>query len=206
VQVAAAAARLGEHVRGYPAPVTTPAQHHAAAASTLAARIAGTTDWDVPTPVKEWRARDVVQHLIDWFPGFIANGSDERLDDVDGADPGKAWQSRAAAVQAILDDPARAGSPYKSRMFGTLRLEDAIDRFYTPDIVMHTWDLARATGQDDTMPRDEVRGMFAGMSQMADSIRSSGQFGDQQPVDDDAPLQDRFIAFIGRDPGWRPAA
>ena len=30
------------------------------------------TDWDAPTPVPEWRARDVVGHLTTWLPGYLA--------------------------------------------------------------------------------------------------------------------------------------
>ena len=37
-------------------------------------------------------------------------------------------------------------------------------------------------------------------------IRASGQFGQQQPVPDDASVQERFLAFIGRDPRWAPPA
>ena len=44
--------------------------------------------------------------------------------------------------------------------------------------------------------------MLAGMQQMAPVIRASGQFGDQQPVADDASAQEKLIAFIGRDPHW----
>ena len=35
-------------------------------------------------------------------------------------------------------------------------------------------------------------------------LRASGQYGPQVPVADDAPVQDRLIGFIGRDPAWRP--
>ena len=67
---------------------------------------------------------------------------------------------------------------------------------------MHTWDLARASGQDDTLDEAECAEVLAGMQQMAPVIRASGQFGDQQPVADDASAQEKLIAFIGRDPHW----
>ena len=137
---------------------------------------------------------------------MLAAGSSVRLSEVDHGDLAAAWATRTAEVQAALDDTAVVGSPYTSQMFGELTVGDLADRFYTADIVMHTWDLARATGQDDRMPEEFVEGAFAGMSQIADTIRGSGQFGDQQPVADDAPLQDRFLGFIGRDPAWRPSA
>jgi hypothetical protein len=37
-----------------------------------------------------------------------------------------------------------------------------------------------------------------------DAMRGSGQYGPRVPVPDDAPVQDRMLGFIGRDPNWRP--
>ena len=69
---------------------------------------------------------------------------------------------------------------------------------------MHTWDLARATGQDDTLDPERCAAMLAGMEQMEDAIRGSGQYGPRFPVAEDADVQARLLGFIGRDPGWRP--
>ena len=81
-------------------------------------------------------------------------------------------------------------------------LAEAVDRFYTSDVFMHTWDLARATGQDDAPDRDFCEQLLAGMEPIADMLASSGQYGPRVPVPDDADVQDRLIGFIGRDPGW----
>ena len=64
----------------------------------------------------------------------------------------------------------------------------------------------RATGQDDRLDEDYLAGALAGMQARAEMIRASGQFGEQQPVPDDASVQERFFAFIGRDPRWTPPA
>jgi hypothetical protein len=69
---------------------------------------------------------------------------------------------------------------------------------------MHTWDLARATGQDDRLDPDFCAQAFAGMEPLADVLASSGQYGPRVPVPDDADVQDRLIGLIGRDPRWRP--
>lgn len=69
---------------------------------------------------------------------------------------------------------------------------------------MHTWDLARATGQDDSLDEATLRPMHEGMRAMGEMLRASGQFGQEQPVADDATEQERFIAFIGRDPRCQP--
>ena len=49
-------------------------ERYRAAAAAFTDRVQGTTDWDVPTPVKEWHARDIVGHLA-WLPGMIGGGS-----------------------------------------------------------------------------------------------------------------------------------
>ena len=61
------------------------------------------------SPVPEWTARDVVRHLVEWFPGFLAGGTGITLPqgpDVDD-DPAAAWRTMSDGVQALLDDPRR---------------------------------------------------------------------------------------------------
>ena len=69
---------------------------------------------------------------------------------------------------------------------------------------MHTWDLARATGQDDLLDQTRCAELLAGMEPMEKVIRESGQFGTRVVVPGGASAQDRLIGFIGRDPSWRP--
>ena len=87
-------------------------------------------------------------------------------------------------------------------MFGTLTIASAIDRFYTTDVWMHSWDLAKALGRDIDLGEERCAGALEGMQAMDEVLRSSGQFGPRVPVPDDASAQDRFIGFIGRDPSW----
>ncbi len=184
------------------------AERHRSYAAHFAEVVGAVTDWTAPTPVKEWTARDVVAHLIDWFPGFLEAGTGIALPAVPNldTDPAAAWDARRADIQALLDDPVTATSSYRSQMFGELTLTEAVDRFYTSDIFMHTWDLARSAGVDDTLDEAVCADMLAGMEQMAEVIRSSGQFGDQQSVPANPSAQQRFIAFIGRDPLWQREA
>jgi hypothetical protein len=69
---------------------------------------------------------------------------------------------------------------------------------------MHTWDLARATGQDDSLDPGECEHLLDGMVAAEAAIRASGQYGPKVEVAADATAQDRLVAFIGRDPAWRP--
>lgn len=108
-------------------------------------------------------------------------------------------------MQALLDDPATAGRVLSNPHIGELPLDRAIDQFYTADVFMHTWDLARATCQDDRLDQDFCAQMLAGMESMEEVIRSSGQYGPRAPVKDNTDPQTRLLGFIGRDPEWTAA-
>ena len=150
-----------------------PAGRHRAIAATFAERTGGTTDWDVPSPVDGWTARDVVRHLTDWFPGF-------------------------------LEDPATQTAMLENPHIGTIPLAGAIDQFYTADVFMHTWDLSRATGQDDRLDAELANQMFSGMQEHDEMLRASGQYGPRVDVAESADITDRLMGFIGRDPSWTP--
>ncbi len=79
-------------------------------------------------------------------------------------------------------------------------LPQAISRFYTNDVLMHTWDLARATGQDERLDEERCRQLYEGMLPMDDVLRQSGQYGPKVPVPEDADWQTRLLGFIGRTP------
>jgi uncharacterized protein (TIGR03086 family) len=184
------------------------ADHHRRVAARFSTSVYGVgARWDDPTPVAGWVVRDVVRHLLEWFPAFLASGCDVRLPpgpSVDD-DPVGAWEAHNFAVQAVLDDPATSAKVLSNPHLGEVPLPEAIDRFYTADVFMHTWDLARATRQDDTLDPDICAAMLDGMASVEDMMRSSGQFGRRVEIPDGAPVHDRFIAFIGRDPYWQPA-
>jgi uncharacterized protein (TIGR03086 family) len=181
----------------------SPAERHRIVAGIFTERVEGARDWEAPAPVEGWAARDVVRHLVEWFPAFLSAGGVEleRGPSVDD-DPVAAWRAHADAVQAVLDAPD-ADRPFTHPRAGEYPRDQAVDMFYTSDVFMHTWDLARATRQDDRLDPDLCAQLLAGMTQMEDIIRSSGQYGPAVPVPEDAPVQDRMIGFIGRDPYWR---
>lgn len=176
-----------------------PADRHRVVAATFAEVTREVADWDAPTPVPEWRARDVVGHLVAWLPGFLASSSDVRLPEVPGNDPVAAWQRRAADVQSLLDDPATAGLAMANPHTGDLPLPEAIDRFYTSDVLMHAWDLARAAGLPDPIDPEVAEEMLAGMIEIESLLRSSGQYGPAVAAPEDATPGDRLMAFLGHD-------
>lgn len=184
-----------------------PSPRHRAIAAGFAERTERVTDWGAPSPVADWRARDVVRHLVEWLPSFLERGTGITLPAVPSADddPVGSWRQHAANVQALLDDPSAADTVLSNPHTGDVPLPEAIDRFYTSDVFMHTWDLARAAGLDDRLDPDECAVMVDGLEPLADVLASSGQYGPRVPVPDDADVQTRMLGLIGRDPGWTPA-
>lgn len=182
----------------------TPADDHRRVAAEFTATVdaVASAAWDRPAPPEGWVARDVVRHLVEWLPAFLDGAagitlpSGPSVDD----DPVGAWRMHCDAVQALLDDPAVAEREHDLPHLGVMSLGRAIDMIYTPDVFMHRWDLARATGQDETLDPQRCADLLAGMAQMEEAMRQSGQFGPRVAVPDDAEVQTRLLAFIGRTP------
>ena len=174
---------------------------HDRVASRFGEVVEAVADWDSPTPVPEWINRDIVHHLTTWFPEFLASGgitiSAGRRDDPVGS-----WHIQATAVAELL--ATRGAESFTHPHVGTRSVAETVAMFYTPDVFMHTWDLARASGLDDRLDDETCAELLATMAEMGNVIRASGQFGVQRPVSTDADAQTQLLAFIGRDPGWRP--
>jgi uncharacterized protein (TIGR03086 family) len=182
----------------------SPADDHrrVAAAFTNTVEGASPSAWDNPAPPEGWVARDVVRHLVEWLPAFLSGATGIVLPagpSVDD-DPVGAWRNHTDAVQALLDDPAVAEAEHNLPHIGTMQLAQAIDMIYTNDVFVHRWDLARATGQDETLDADRCAAMLDGMLPMDEVLRQSGQFGPRVLVPDDADAQTKLLAFIGRTP------
>ncbi|MGP4111379.1 TIGR03086 family metal-binding protein [Streptomyces sp. 4N509B] len=180
------------------------ADEHRAVARAFTDRVRGVPEgaWERPAPCEGWSARDVVRHLVEWFPDFLKTGAGVDLPkgpSVD-EDPVAAWTVHSEAVQALLDDPATARRELSNPHLGQAPLDQAIDRFYTADVFMHTWDLARATGQDETLDPGRCARLLQGMEPLDGVLRESGQFGPRVEVPEDADVQTRLLAFVGRTP------
>jgi uncharacterized protein (TIGR03086 family) len=180
------------------------ADEHRRVAGAFTERVRGVApgDWDNPAPPEGWVARDVVRHLVEWFPAFLSSGAGVDLPhgpSVD-EDPVAAWTVHCGAVQDLLDDPATSARFLSNPHIGEVPLDVAVDRFYTSDVFLHTWDLARATGQDERLDPKKCAVMLEGMLPMDEVLRQSGQYGARVDVPEDADVQTRLLAFIGRQP------
>jgi len=162
---------------------------------------AGDDRWNAPSPCPGWTARNVVGHMVDThrlFFGFI--GAEMAPGPDSASDPHGAWAHICDAMAAALADPAVAAKEHEG-MFGRVRWEDSVNRFVNPDVLLHTWDLARALGVDDHLDPADVHEVFeTAKGYPSDAMRGRGVFGPEVDIADDAPEQDRLLAFTGRDP------
>ncbi len=157
--------------------------------------------WERPAPCEGWVARDVVRHLVEWVPAFFRTyaGHDLATGPSVDDDPAGAWAALDASLQQTLVDEEVAAREFEMRG-NRYSIEQAIGMFCLGDVLVHTWDLARATGLDETLDADEVHRMVEAMEPMDEALRQSGQYGPRVEVPADADEQTRMIAFTGRRP------
>lgn len=176
--------------------------------------VAGTRpeQWSNQSPCAEWTALDVVGHIVVMHAAML-RPIDRDLSPAPSVqdDPLAAFIAARADVETVLCDSEIAGREIDSPG-GRTTVEQHIDLVISDDMVLHGWDLARATGQDETMDPADVQRLWAGNNAIPPDVmqmlRTPGAFGPgvvvygpEVPVPADAPLQDRLLGLIGRDPG-----
>lgn len=172
--------------------------------------------WDAPSPCARWTARDVVEHIVDMH-GVMLRPLGLRLSAAPSVseEPVAAVDSAIADVMRVLDDPELAGREC-STPTGVMTAAEHINRVVSDDLVLHGWDLARATGQDDTMDPDDVERISSFVASLdpefLDKLRTPGAFGPdvevfgpEVKVPVNASAQERLLGAIGRDPHWTPS-
>ena len=156
--------------------------------------------WSSPSPCEEWTARDVVRHVVQ-TPGMFFGMIDAEYPEPPSVDddPVAAVASARETMQSALDDPEVATTEFDG-FFGRTSFEQAVDRFVNFDLVVHRWDLARATGLDETMPSDEVERLAGELAGFGEAARSPGVFGPEVDVPPDADPQTALLGQLGRRP------
>lgn len=169
-------------------------------------RVAGVPEsrWDDPSPCEGWMARDLVAHLCGWVPGLLEAGAGITIPEgpEPQSDPVGAWAHLNSHLQEILDDPVVAGSVFDHPQAGRHTVAEAICQFVLGDVLVHTWDLARATGQDESLDPDEVAAMRAGVEPMLDVLVRSGHYGPRVVSGARFATLDptgQLVALLGRD-------
>jgi uncharacterized protein (TIGR03086 family) len=183
-----------------------PVLFHDRAAEHFGALVHAVTDdgWDAPTPATEWSVRDLVAHLVTealWAVPMLAGQTvrdvGDRFDgDVLGGDPTAAWDEASAAARAAVSSPgALDRTVHLSAGDSTGR--DYVEEMAT-DLLIHSWDLAKAIGADDSLDPAQVRIVHRRVSPRADEMSQTGLFDPPVEVPDDADEQTRLLALFGR--------
>jgi len=73
-----------------------------------------------------------------------------------------------------------------------------IGRLIATDVLVHTWDLARAVGGDERLDLAAVSDAYSGLKPMDEMIRRPGVFGPKIEPPAHADEQTEFLCFLGR--------
>ncbi|MFI6295442.1 TIGR03086 family metal-binding protein [Nonomuraea sp. NPDC050790] len=170
--------------------------------------------WADPSPCAQWTARDVVEHIVDMHAVMLSPvGRGLSPAPSVKEDPLAAFRAARADVEALLSDPAAANTECDTPS-GRMTAARHVNEVVSADLPLHGWDLAKATGQEATIDPEDVRLSWESVSglppELLEKFRTPGAFGPgievfgrEVPVAPEAPLQDRLLGLIGRDPGWR---
>ncbi|MER7045088.1 TIGR03086 family metal-binding protein [Streptomyces jumonjinensis] len=154
--------------------------------------------WENPSPCPGWTARDVVVHVVSNHRRAVAG-----LDGSGYSAPGRgenlphAWDAASEEIKAALRDPAKA-SALLGDEFGSIPFEEFVRRMACADTLIHGWDLARATGQDEVLDSEAVAVATETLVPEDGDIRMPRAFGAKVPAAPDADAQTRLLNFLGR--------
>ena len=176
--------------------MTETEQRYARVISGFGSRLARVSakQWSAPTPCSEWDVQSLVAHVVTTH--WRIEGTAGREADTSG-DLVAQWQEASVAVSDALADPARA-SAIRGGMFGEQSFESLVSRLLCSDTLYHTWDLARATGQDEELDQDVVEKSLEFLTPMDEAIRRPGGFAPKIEPGADAAVQTRWLNFGGR--------
>lgn len=166
-----------------------------------------------PTPCPAYTLGDLVDHLGGLALAFTAaatkagGGAGSQGPSGDASRLGTDWQERIPRdlillVEAWRDPAAWSGM---TRAGGVDLPAEVAGLVALDELVIHGWDLARASGQPydcDRPSLDAVHGFVTQFSGPGQEAERQGLFGPVVRVPDDAPLLDRVIGLSGRDPAW----
>jgi uncharacterized protein (TIGR03086 family) len=189
------------------------------AAQRLADLLARVTDDELgqPTPCPAYTLGDLIDHVGGLALAFTAAANkDTGSTDVNRAPSGDAsrldqdWRARiprrlGALAQAWREPGAWTGT---TRIAGGDAPAAMVGLTAADELVVHGWDVARATGQPYTCEPELLDAARSFLVQFASPDAPAGPevpFGPSRPLPGDAPLLDRVIALAGREPGWRPS-
>lgn len=161
--------------------------------------------WTAPTPCAEWNVHDLVNHVVNenrWIPPLLAGKTiDDVGDSLDGdllgSDGYASWDD--SRKQALAAAQATEPNATVHVSFGDIPADMYLSQVAF-DHVIHSWDLARATGADEQIASDLVPFAHDFIAPQAEMWRQGGSFGSVVSLPAGADRQSELLALTGRDP------
>ena len=158
--------------------------------------------WGNDTPCDGWTAKDLVAHecgVIDALSEMAETGQVAMPATPDvGDDPIGRWDETRERVLDALDTQG-ALHTHGAFWWGEMTIDQLV-AFVTWDPLAHSWDLAKATGQDSHAADDVAAAALGTIGPMAETLRKMQLMGDPVDVPGDADAMTRFLGLTGRDP------
>ena len=156
-----------------------------------------------PSPCAGWDVRAMLNHLVGATGMFTlvnqGQAAGEDAGDVVGDDPAPVVARAARDNVASWRRPG-AFDGERAYPFGTFPAEAAA-LINLEEVVVHNWDLAKATGQDLTIDPDVVATVLEFCRSIPlDDFRAHGAFGPEVAVPESASATDRLVGLLGRRP------
>jgi uncharacterized protein (TIGR03086 family) len=159
-------------------------------------KIQGAADQlDAATPCDEWDMRELLNHMLETQNYFLSSGRGE-----DKSPPGQ------TPPDIMSDDPVRDFETARDDIVKTYSDPAVIEKtgpalgIAFSDALVHGWDVARATGQDTTMPPGLAEVAYETIHRRFTDDQRKGVFKPELPVPAAASSQARLLAYTGRRP------
>jgi uncharacterized protein (TIGR03086 family) len=147
------------------------------------------------TPCDDWNVRTLLDHMLDTQKYFVGAAKGE-----DVSPPGP------TPPQLLGDDAVVDFERARAETLRTFGAEGVIEKtgpslgIAFSDQLLHGWDLAKATGQDNTMPDGLADAAYEMIHGKFTDEQRKGVFKPEVKVGEDASAQDRLLAYTGRTP------
>ena len=150
---------------------------------------------DAPTPCDDWDVRTLLNHMLDTQHFFVGAARGEEVSPPSPSPP-----------ELIGDDAVAAFDRARAETLSTFAEPGVIEKtgpslgIAFSDLLLHGWDLAKATGQDATMPEGLPAAGYEMIHGRFTDEQRKGVFNPEITVAPDASPQDKLLAYTGRDP------
>jgi uncharacterized protein (TIGR03086 family) len=153
-----------------------------------------------PTPCEEYDVRGLMQHVIGgnfWVAPLVEGKTIEEVGNtLDREFSADEYDASAQSADRAFSSPGAMQTPV-AVSYGPVPGEVyAGHRFI--DVLIHGWDLAKATGQDTKLDPELVDACWEIITPQLDLLKGSGMFGSQVKVPDDADAQTKLLGALGR--------